>query len=556
MKRVMSILLTVALLLSLIPVGVQELVLSVAAESEGYFTYWVGNGEAVITDVDTAISGDVVIPSILGGYPVTSIGGAAFKGCTELTSVTIPDGVTSIGNSAFIDCTALASVLIGDGVTSIGSSVFWDTAYYNNETNWENGVLYIGKHLISAKENIEGSYCIKEGTKTIAGCALEDCAMLTSVTIPDSVTSIGDGAFGGCALLATMDIPDSVTNIGSSAFRGCVSLMSVYISENVTSLGSAVFWGTAYYNNETNWENGVLYMGNYLIVAKENVEGSYCIKEGTKTIADHALEDCTALTAVDIPSSVTSIGNYAFRGCDLLVTMDIPDSVTRIGDDAFSDCTALTSVTIGNNVTSIGNRVFQWCKNLTRITIPDSVTSFGSGAFYDCTALTDVYYSGSEEERSKIAIAEYNDALFSATWHYNYVYVCNHVNTAVENAKDATCAAEGYTGDTVCADCSETVTTGLVVPMIDHTYTDETDMVCNTCGYEREALTTVADVDGSGKIDSTDARLVLQYAVKKIDAAALTVAAADVDGSGKVDSTDARLILQFAVKKIKQFPAA
>ena len=169
---------------------------------------------------------------------VTSIGEEAFRYCALLTSVTIPDGVTSIGEGAFGDCTSLTSITIGNGVTSIGRIAF------------------------------------------------SDCTSLTSVTIPNSVTSIEDYAFGGCTSLTSITIPDSVTSIGYYAFGGCTSLTNIIIPDGTTEISSMSFEYTAYYNNESNWENGILYIGNHLIKAKDNVSGSVEIKQGTKTIAN------------------------------------------------------------------------------------------------------------------------------------------------------------------------------------------------------------------------------------------------------------------------------
>ena len=158
---------------------------------------------------------------------VTSIGNNAFGGCSSFTSVTIPNSVISIGDYAFGGCSSLTSVTIPNSVTSIGGWAFNGTGIYTNAANWKNGALYINNCLIGVEEDFMGDYAIKAGTRLIAGGAFYNCKSLTSVTIPNSVTSIGDYAFRGCESLTSVTIPNSVTSIGSFAFDGCFKLTSV-----------------------------------------------------------------------------------------------------------------------------------------------------------------------------------------------------------------------------------------------------------------------------------------------------------------------------------------
>ena len=313
-----------------------------ASEKYDIYTYEVGtDGTVTITDCDSSARGAITIPSQIDGKPVTSIGDSAFHDCNSLTSITIPDGVTSIGDWAFCECDSLTSITIPNSVTSIGDDAF------------------------------------------------RYCNSLTSVTIPNGVTSIGDYAFYYCCGLASITIPDSVTSIGGSAFCGCSSLTSITISNSVTSIGSNVFEYTGIYNDESNWENDVLYIGNYLIKAKSTLSGEYEIKNGAKCIANSAFCYCNSLTSITIPDSVTSIGDHAFAWCDSLRSITIPNGVTSIGDSAFYGC-SLTSVTIPNSVTSIGDSAFGSCSRLTSITIPDGVTNIGDWAFYCCSSLTSI----------------------------------------------------------------------------------------------------------------------------------------------------------------------
>ena len=348
----------------------------------------------------------VIIPN-----SVTSIGESAFSDCSGLSSVTIPNSVTSIENHAFYFCSGLTSVTIPNSVTSIGYETFYNTAWYNNQPD---GLVYAGKVAYAYKGIMPANTIItlKEGTLGIADYAFSGCSGLTSVEIPNSVTSIGEyafsscygltfvtignnvtsigkGAFNGCSGLTSVTIPNSVTSIGGHAFYNCSGLTSVTIPNSVTSIGSYAFENTAWYNNQP---DGIVYIGKVVYKYKGEMPANTAItlEDGTLEIAGSAFGGCSGLSSVTIPNSVTSIGSSAFYGCNGLTSITIPSSVTSIESYTFSGCSGLTSITIPSSVTSIGSGAFYGCSGLTSITIPNSVTCIGESAFEECSGLTSV----------------------------------------------------------------------------------------------------------------------------------------------------------------------
>ena len=254
---------------------------------------------------------------------------------------------------------------------------------------------------------------------------------LSDIVIPatyngGAVVGIADSAFAYCPNLTSVIIPEGVTSIGEEAFTDCYNLTSVIIPEGVTSIGEYAFSGC--YALEYNEYDNAYYLGSntnpylLLVCAKTQDITTFNIHEDAKFIYDGAFASCFDLTSIIIPEGVISIGQYAFNACDSLTSIVIPDSVTSIGDGAFCCCYNLTSVVICNSITSIDDFMFAYCHSLTSIVIPDSVTSIDYEAFDECINLTDIYYTGTAEEWANIDINYSNNAyLANATIHYNYV---------------------------------------------------------------------------------------------------------------------------------------
>ena len=227
------------------------------------------------------------------------------------------------------------------------------------------------------------SVTIGNSVTSIGSWAFRECSSLTSITIPNSVTSIGNLAFYECIGLTSVTIPSSVTSIGNEAFGNCTGLTSITIPNSVTSIGNGAFSGCSSLTSH-------VYNAHVFAYLPASYSGAYTIPDGIESIAGAAFRGCAGLTSVTIPNSVTSIGGWAFFECTGLTSVTIPNSVTSIGNGAFLGCNSLTSVTIPNSVTSLENETFSWCTGLTSIIIPNSVTRIGDFAFWNCTGLTSI----------------------------------------------------------------------------------------------------------------------------------------------------------------------
>ena len=226
----------------------------------------------------------------------------------------------------------------------------------------------------------------------------------TDIVIPsvspdgDIVTAIGSEAFRGRTITSVV-IPDTVTSIGASAFRNCWDLTSINIPDSVVNIGTHAFSDS---KKVVRRKKGLYYVGDWVVDCDPDLT-EVVWREGTKGIVGCAFEDCEKLTSVEIPDGVIFIGSYAFDGCISRTSIEIPDSVVYLGGHAFGGCRSLTSIVIPNSVTAIESFTFSTCTSLTSIVIPDSVVSIGGYVFMGCTELTDIYYTGSRSQWARIS---------------------------------------------------------------------------------------------------------------------------------------------------------
>ena len=289
-------------------------------------------------------SGDVVIPETVTyegvTYTVTQILSYAFKNCTELTSVSIPNTITTIMQFAFLGCTSLDFIHIPNSVTSLDRTAFNNTGWFNNQP--DGCILYLDGWCLGPKTDASFvELSIDEGTLRVAERAFYGCETLVSVTLPNSLISISPYAFEHCFELRHVDFGESIAEILYGAFEGCHSLEEVVLPASVTMVESFVF------------------------------------------------EGCSSLSNLFLPNSITTIGEYAFEGCTSLTHVTLPNAITEIKTGVF-ERSGLKAITIPEGVTTIGSDAFYACDSLTSVTIPQTMTIIKTGAFLNDQSLATV----------------------------------------------------------------------------------------------------------------------------------------------------------------------
>ena len=487
-KRILSMALVIVILITMLP----SFTISSFAYTSGDFEYDIlDDGTAEITGYNGTAT-ELEIPSILGGYTVTSIGHSAFEECYNLENVTISDGVTSIGSCAFCFCENLTSITIPDSVISIGINVFYlcsaltsitvdsNNQYYSSD---EYGALFNKEKTELVQYpigNSRTSYTIPKDVKIIGYRSFCNCISIKNITIPNGVTTIGEQAFDGVSLESIV-IPNSVTLIKYQSF--ICSLRDLYFT------GTADDWvkiGIEGFAANPMWCAKNVYFNGELVT-------EVVLSDKTTCVDNLSFLHCKSLTSVTIPYSVTSISEAAFGSCSALTSINVDPNNQYYSSDEYGvlfnkEKTELVqypigssrkSYTIPDGVTRIDEYAFQDCTSLTNITIPDSVTTIGGwtsyGAFYGCTSLTDVYYKGTQSQWDAIQIGDSNYCLTDATIHYNSCQ--EHVYGDWITTVAPTCEGEG-SATRICSVCgNEEYNT---IDPIEHDFIDRT---CRNCGF-------------------------------------------------------------------------
>ncbi len=339
-----------------IPIGSVETV-----KYHGPLSYTVAYSKIKITDCDTDVTGVFEVPAEIEGIPVVSIGQYAFKSCTSLTNIILPESITRIERFAFQGCSSLTDITIPNSVESIGEAAFgYCTSLRTVTLPSNNKFKYINVRLFNGCNQLR-SIEIPGAVASIGHEAFKSCSNLASVTFLDyeylngnnelvietsQLGYIGSFAFYRTGLIS-IDIPDSVTTIRESAFYGCKDLVAINLPHDLTTIEASAF------------------------------------------------ENCSALASVTLPDRLTTLSHFLFKNCTALTTINLPEGITRIPQGAFENCSSLETISLPNGITEIRTNAFRGCTALTNITLPTSLTRIFNFAFYGCHSLTSIHIPAS-----------------------------------------------------------------------------------------------------------------------------------------------------------------
>ena len=375
-------------------------------------------------------------------------GYSAFYNKQKLTKVTIGDNVTSLPDYLFYGCKNLDRIIsMASAVPSAGASTFIGstnpntvvnaTAYvpygrksnYSSTDNWKdlkyikewfyddncsyipltNSTAEVQAHPTNRPESIqipttvswsEGSFSVT----AVADKGFENNTNLTTITLPESVKTVGNKAFYGCSKLSAVTF-NGQTAIGDEAFRNCVSLINISLPNGLKTIGDRAFQG-ANSITQIEFKDGIESIGAFSFMDCKALT-AVRLPNTTKSIGTSAFENCIKLTYASLGENLTSLGNSAFRNCSVLTEISIPGTTVTIGEKAFQNCRTLALATLNAGTTTIGGFCFDGCSELVSMTIPGTVQTIGGGSFNGCTALTSLTFGNSQYS---IEIPQFTDS--------------------------------------------------------------------------------------------------------------------------------------------------
>ena len=401
-----KLLMTFAIALAAMSASAQgnQLIYADMPDGTKWVTYWTDKNHQRLH-----YSGNIVIPDVVDGKPVTGIMASTFQDNTDVTSVIIGNNVKTISGNAFYGCNHLAEITIPASVDSIGEWCFrhaglkkatfangdntlkiWDWGGYTIFADCPIETAHLGRNYESGRAPFRGLPELRQATVSdnvweLQTGEFQDCNKLLTVSLGKNITAIGDDAFHNCDTLQTITMPASVTSIGANAFRNCKWLKSATLSEN-----TKIIKGFAFYNCYS--------LAEITIPASVDSIGEWCfryagLKKATFANGDNPLKiwDWGGYTIfADCPIETAHLGrNYEsgrapFRGLPELRQATVSDNVWELQTGEFQDCNKLLTVSLGKNITAIGDDAFHNCDTLQTITMPASVTSIGANAFTNC----------------------------------------------------------------------------------------------------------------------------------------------------------------------------
>ena len=229
---------------------------------------------------------------------------------------------------------------------------------------------------------------LRDGEAHVPVNAFRDDTSMTSIALPASLTSLGDGAFAGCSSMTSIELPASLTSIGECAFACCSSMTSIELPASLTSIGEGAFDGCS---SMTSIElpASLTSIGVNAFFGCSSMT-SITLPASLTSLGVRAFFCCSSMTSIELPASLTSLGEGAFAGCSSMTSIELPASLTSIGECAFACCSSMTSIELPASLTSIGEGAFDGCSSMTSIELPASLTSIGVNAFDGCSSMTSI----------------------------------------------------------------------------------------------------------------------------------------------------------------------